>query len=62
MILPAVCKKWRKGSFAGLRARGGYEVSAAWEDGHITRLQIKKNGKNILEKKELLPFGYSIIL
>ena len=62
VILPAVCEKWRKGSFTGLRARGGYEVSAAWEDGHITWLQITKNGKLVLERKGEIPFGYAIIL
>ena len=62
VILPAICEKWRKGSFCGLRARGGYEVSAVWEDGHITWLQITKLGKTIWEKRGNLPFGYTIEL
>jgi alpha-L-fucosidase 2 len=34
-------KAWaRKGSFAGLRARGGYRVDCAWEDGKVTAFHI----------------------
>ena len=62
IILPAICEKWKKGSFCGLRARGGYEVSAVWEDGYITWLQITKLGKTVWEKRGNLPFGYTIEL
>jgi alpha-L-fucosidase 2 len=40
-LLPALPKDWaREGSFAGLRARGGYRVDCAWQDGRVTRYRI----------------------
>ncbi|PWI12804.1 glycosyl hydrolase [Streptomyces sp. Act143] len=40
-LLPALPDGWRaKGSFTGLRARGGYEVSCAWRDGKVTSYRI----------------------
>jgi alpha-L-fucosidase 2 len=40
-LLPAVPKAWaREGSFAGLRARGGYRVDCAWKDGQVTAFRI----------------------
>ena len=39
-LLPALPTAWPVGAFAGLRARGGYEVSAEWADGKITSFQV----------------------
>jgi alpha-L-fucosidase 2 len=40
-LLPACPKAWaRKGSFIGLRARGGYKVDCTWEDGKVTSFHI----------------------
>ncbi|MDX3452637.1 glycoside hydrolase N-terminal domain-containing protein [Streptomyces sp. ME02-8801-2C] len=40
-LLPALPDAWKaKGSFTGLRARGGYEVSCAWRDGKVTSYRI----------------------
>lgn len=41
IILPALCPSWESGSFRGLRARGGFEVSCIWEQGKITKCEIK---------------------
>ena len=40
-VLPAVPELWKDGSFKGLRARGGAEVSAEWKDGRVTSLSLK---------------------
>ncbi|MEU5599751.1 glycoside hydrolase N-terminal domain-containing protein [Streptomyces sp. NPDC020298] len=40
-LLPALPDGWKaKGSFTGLRARGGYEVSCDWRDGKVTSYRI----------------------
>lgn len=39
-LLPALPDEWKSGSFSGLRARGGYTVSAQWENGELTQAQI----------------------
>lgn len=40
-ILPALPGCWPDGSFSGLRARGGAEVSAQWKDGKVTFIELK---------------------
>lgn len=39
-LLPACPQEWATGSFTGLRARGGYEVSATWRHGRVTSYQV----------------------
>lgn len=41
-LLPALPAAWMKaGEINGIRLRGGYELSMAWADGKITRLEVK---------------------
>ncbi|UNK70978.1 glycoside hydrolase N-terminal domain-containing protein [Microbacterium sp. H1-D42] len=40
-LLPAVPQEWGvRGSFTGLRARGGYSVSAEWRDGKVVSYDV----------------------
>jgi len=39
-LLPALPKAWPEGHFEGLRARGGFEIDAAWRHGRLTRAAV----------------------
>lgn len=39
-IIPAITVDWADGSFRGMRARGGFEVSAAWKTGKLYDAKI----------------------
>jgi len=41
-LLPALPTAWQNGSISGLRARGGYEVSLAWQNGTLTTIDLKR--------------------
>ena len=42
LLLPALPDAWGTGSFAGLRARGGYTVSMEWAGGRVLGLSITR--------------------
>ena len=53
-VLPAIPKKWSSGEFSGLCARGGFEVSAKWEDCKPTEIRVKSlNGEWAYIRTEL---------
>ncbi|MHC5068223.1 MAG: glycoside hydrolase family 95 protein, partial [Planctomycetota bacterium] len=39
-VLPALPQAWRTGSFAGLVARGNFELAVQWADMHVTGLSV----------------------
>ena len=47
-LLPALPQEWKAGEMKGLKARGTYGVSLAWNNGKMTRASItSKNGGNL---------------
>jgi alpha-L-fucosidase 2 len=40
-LLPALPEQWKTGAVEGLRARGGYEIDMAWQDGTLSKALIK---------------------
>lgn len=54
-IFPAVSARWRDASFRGLRAEGGYRVSAERTNSVTTRVQITSTTNGVLRLRD--PFG-----
>lgn len=45
-LLPALPDEWADGAFGGVRARGGFELSFAWQNKELTSVEVlSKSGK-----------------
>ncbi len=47
-LLPALPEQWPNGSLRGLRCRGGFELDMEWDEGRITRIQVRSHAGNDL--------------
>ncbi|HKJ41008.1 MAG TPA: glycoside hydrolase N-terminal domain-containing protein [Sunxiuqinia sp.] len=50
-LLPALPKAWPNGSIKGLRARGGFVLDFAWNNGKLTSLKVKSTAGEPLHLK-----------
>ncbi len=74
-LLPALPTAWPAGFVTGLRARGGFEVDVAWQEGRLTSARIRSlagrpcrimYGENTLElatnRGQVIRFGGDLVL
>ena len=54
-VLPALPRAWPSGSVIGLRARGGYEVALWWEDGILTRAELRTSADGVCRVRVTRP-------
>ena len=54
-LLPALPSTWQEGSFSGLKARGGFEISANWCENKLKDAVIKSSNGGNLRIRSLVP-------
>ena len=54
-LLPALPVLWKTGAVEGLRARGGYEIDMAWNEGKLSKAIIRANYDNTCRLRTKTP-------
>jgi alpha-L-fucosidase 2 len=54
-LLPALPEQWQTGAVGGLRARGGYGVDIAWNDGRLSKALVKAHYNGICRLRTKTP-------
>jgi alpha-L-fucosidase 2 len=54
-LLPALPAQWPTGEIAGLRARGGYDVSLAWRNGQLSAADVTARLDNTCRLRTRIP-------
>jgi alpha-L-fucosidase 2 len=47
-LLPALPKAWEQGSIRGVRARGGYSLDLAWQQGRLALAELRAARAGVL--------------
>ena len=54
-LLPSLPAKWTKGAVSGLRARGGFEIDMAWDEGTLQVANIHSTIGGVLRLRSYVP-------
>ena len=54
-LLPSLPTKWTTGAISGLRARGGFEVDMAWDEGSLQVANIRSTIGGVLRLRSYVP-------
>ncbi len=54
-LLPALPEAWQKGSVKGLKARGGFKVDIAWENGEFMEAVIESEAGGVCRIRSYVP-------